>query len=190
MSSFLATFKEVNQRGSEVKSGNPKSSRPSSVAPGGASQRSGRVGFYMTSCRRLTGPTQKPPSPIERDHLLTQPAGPHIPPSSPLLLIISQRSSSPLPALHTPGHAHDLAHNVCLPPWTISSAPPPYLWCTPNHPSKPCAKVASSGTSLLTPPLLCPPSFHLTHCHPCSPWPLFAPHPHDEQYERLFICLL
>lgn len=125
MSSFLATFKEVNQRGSEVKSGNPKSSRPSSVAPGGASQRSGRVGFYMTSCRRLTGPTQKPPSPIERDHLLTQPAGPHIPPSSPLLLIISQRSSSPLPALHTPGHAHDLAHNVCLPPWTISSAPPP-----------------------------------------------------------------
>lgn len=53
MSSFLVTFKEVNQRGSEMQSGSPKSSRPRSVAPGGAhtSQRSGQVGFYMTSSR-------------------------------------------------------------------------------------------------------------------------------------------
>lgn len=126
---------------------------------------------------------------MERDHFLIQPAGPHIPPPSPLLLIISQHSSSPLPALHTPDHAHDLAHNVCPLPWTISS-PHHHLWCTPNYPSKSCAKVASSGTSSLTPPLLCPPSLHLTHSHPCSPWSFFAPHPHDEQYESLFICLL
>lgn len=57
MSSFLTTLKEVNQRGSERQSGNPKSSSPSLAGPGGAHtpQRSGLVEFYMTSCGRLTG---------------------------------------------------------------------------------------------------------------------------------------
>lgn len=73
MSSLLATLKEVNQRGSERQSGNPKSSSLSLAGPGGAQtpQRSGLVGFYMPSCGRLTGGTQKLVPTMERDYHLT-----------------------------------------------------------------------------------------------------------------------
>lgn len=120
-SSFLATFKEVNQSGSKKHSGNPKTSSHSSAGPGGAHapQRSGLVAFYTSSCERLTEDPQKLLSAMKRDHLLTWPVAQHIPLPSSFLLIISQHPSSPLPALHTPGHAR--THDVCPLPWTISS---------------------------------------------------------------------